>query len=511
MSAVVGMLLGWSAPGAAQPAQGPTIQHVTLHEGAGVLTISGTGFGQEPLVTVDGYAVAVMPGATETAVAVQAPAELLLVSGTYRLTVKDPARGLEGTFVVASPAGRAAENGASGAPAPPNGQGPTGAPTAGASETTGVAVPTNSGLPAGPAPLTVIEDSSAPYRTAIGYQVLASTTGWYNTAIGYRALYANTTGNSNTASGVEALWSNTTGSNNTANGRMALYANTTGAYNTASGVAALQVNTTGNDNTASGTLALRNNTTGVANTANGRYALWANSAGNYNTASGAWALFNNTSSLNTASGYESLRANTTGTYNAAVGARALAANTTGISNTATGHEALRYTTTGGLNTASGALALTNNTTGNWNTANGAAALSAATTGVRNTALGYAAGANVTTGSDNVLVGADVWGTAADTNTIRIGRAYDSGAGTGQNQTFVAGIYGTELSGVAQQVFVDSNGQLGTITAAVGGGGVGTSPGASLAQEVAELRAMNARLQARLARLEALVASGAGRK
>ena len=62
-------------------------------------------------MTVDGYAVAVLPGGTETEVAVQAPAGLLLVPGTYRLTVKDPARGLEGAFVVASPAGRAAAGG----------------------------------------------------------------------------------------------------------------------------------------------------------------------------------------------------------------------------------------------------------------------------------------------------------------------------------------------------------------------------------------------------------------
>ena len=107
-------------------------------------------------------------------------------------------------------------------------------------------------------------------------------------------------------------------------------------------------------------------------------------------------------------------------------------------------------------------------------------------GQRNTALGYRAGANATTGSDNVFVGAEVRGTAADTNLIRIGRAYDSGAGTGQNQTFVAGIYGTELSGVVQPVFVDANGQLGTVTPGAWAGG-GRWVRAALQQQVRDLQ------------------------
>ena len=111
---VMGLWLGGSTASRAQPAAapaGPTIQHVTLHEGTGVLTIRGADFGDEPQVTVDGYAVVVLPGGTDTEVAVEAPAGLLLVPGTYRLTVRDPARGLEGTFVVASPAGNAAASG----------------------------------------------------------------------------------------------------------------------------------------------------------------------------------------------------------------------------------------------------------------------------------------------------------------------------------------------------------------------------------------------------------------
>jgi hypothetical protein len=42
-----------------------------------------------------------------------------------------------------------------------------------------------------------------------------NTTGSYNTANGFQALYSNTTGNYNTANGVQSLFSNTTGSSNT--------------------------------------------------------------------------------------------------------------------------------------------------------------------------------------------------------------------------------------------------------------------------------------------------------
>ena len=102
VAVVIWAVCGSVSEGTAQPAPGPAIQHVTLHEGTGVLTITGTGFGDEPQVTVDGYAVAVLPGGTEAEVAVPAPAELLLVPGTYRLTVRNAALGREGTFVVAS-------------------------------------------------------------------------------------------------------------------------------------------------------------------------------------------------------------------------------------------------------------------------------------------------------------------------------------------------------------------------------------------------------------------------
>jgi hypothetical protein len=114
-----------------------------------------------------------------------------------------------------------------------------------------------------------------------------------------------TTGSYNTANGFQALFNNTSGSNNTANGAFALFHNTNGSYNTAEGVSALSTNTSGSSNTASGFQALFNNTSGSNNTANGAFALFHNANGSYNTAEGVSALSTNTNgSNNIALGYQ---------------------------------------------------------------------------------------------------------------------------------------------------------------------------------------------------------------
>ncbi len=101
------------------------------------------------------------------------------------------------------------------------------------------------------------------------------------------------------------------------------------------------------------------------------------------------------------------------------------------------------------------------------------------------------------------------GHAADTNTIRLGLPY-SGV-IGQNRTFIAGIHGTQLTGPAVQVFVDANGQLGTLTAPVASG-TGTTPAPlALEQQVQDQQATIADLRARLARLEAQMRSVVGRR
>jgi hypothetical protein len=367
----------------AQNAPPLTILIVTMDAAGDQVTITGKGFGPAPLVTIDGQPVTVLLGSTDTQVIVIAPSVLVTTPGTYRLTLVDSVRKVGEVFVVASRAGLVP-----GVSLTTSGTSPT---PSGAGVAT--AQPRANSVSVGNA----IEDPGSPYTTALGYQSAANTTGLYNTATGYKALYFNAAGYDNTASGVYAL-----------------YSNTTGYLNTASGVDALSENTTGSNNTASGFAALTSNTTGS----------------------------------------------------------------------------------------------------------------------NNTALGTNAGYSATTGSNNVFLGANVFGTATDMNTIRLGLPYNGAIG--QNQTFIAGIYGTPITG-GVPVVIDANGQLGTVNPQSGSGlpvplsSIASSPAPNsavnsattivqLQQQVrdqqttnAELRATIADQGARLARLEALVGSSAGRK
>ena len=221
--------------------------------------------------------------------------------------------------------------------------------------------------------------------------------------------------------------------------------------NTAEGDNALFNLTTGFGNTATGNQALFANTTGFANTAMGDFALSSNTDGQFNTATGAFALvFNTTGFGNTATGFDALENNTIGFLNTATGAEALFFNTTGNDNTANGTAALFANTIGFGNTATGFNALVLNTTGNDNTANGFNALVNNTIGGNNIALGVSAGLNLTTGDNNIDIGNE--GVAGEANTIRIGTQ-----GT-QTATFIAGIQGAAVTGVA--VKVNAAGQLG---------------------------------------------------
>jgi hypothetical protein len=215
----------------------------------------------------------------------------------------------------------------------------------------------------------------------------------------------------NTAEGTNALFNLTTGANNTAIGFDALISNTTGNNNTATGIAALGSNTIGNDNTANGFGVLLHDTTGVDNTA---------------------------------IGFEAMLGNTTGFQNAANGWRALFANTTGFHNTADGFIALANNTTGNHNTADGDEALTGNTTGNFNTTCGAHSLINNSTGNGNTILGFDTGNSITTASNVICIGENVAGENVS------------------NSCFIGNIFGaTATAGIS--VFINSSGQLGTIT------------------------------------------------
>src|SRR5665213_773349 len=223
-----------------------------------------------------------------------------------------------------------------------------------------------------------------------------------------------------------------------------------GANNTASGYEALYSNTTGGNNTASGSQALLQNEDGSQNTAFGAYALEVNTSGNYNTASGAYARTANTSgSLNTASGVYTLQSNTTGNDNTGFGYQALRTYTIGVDNTALGIDTLFSNQDGYFNIAVGSVALANNTSGAQNTGVGYQALAQNTTGNKNIAVGNQAGHTLTTGSNNIEIGN--LGLPGDTNTIRIGQKPI------QKAVFIAGIYGTAMSG--SPVVISSTGQL----------------------------------------------------
>ena len=243
--------------------------------------------------------------------------------------------------------------------------------------------------------------------------------------------------NFTTAEGTKALQNLTTGTANTGLGWYSLFSDMTGSFNTGVGAATLVLNT-GDSNTATGTGALFLNTIGVNNTANGAFALLNNADGDDNTAIGFRALF----------------ANTSGDRNTAVGFQALAngTDTLNFANTATGHSALFTNTSGQANTAMGAGALFNNVDGNSNTAVGSGALTNNTSGNSNIAIGQAAGGNLTIGDRNIDIGNT--GVAGESNKIRIGTV-----GT-QDGTFIAGIGGTAVTGVA--VLVSNDGQLGVM-------------------------------------------------
>ncbi len=195
--------------------------------------------------------------------------------------------------------------------------------------------------------------------------------------------------------------------------------------------------------------------TGARDTAVGVNSMAALTSGNSNTGLGYNSLLSCTSGgSNTALGTFSQNATTTGSVNTSVGSGSLSANTTGSGNVAVGNSAMSRNTTSGDNVAVGLNALFFTTAGS-NTAVGSNALATDTTGTGNIGLGYFAGSNISSGSNNIDIGNSAPGNESD--TIRIGNT--------QTAAFLAGVSGvTVASGV--QVYIDSNGQLGTLTSSV---------------------------------------------
>ena len=184
-----------------------------------------------------------------------------------------------------------------------------------------------------------------------------------------------------------------------------------------------------------------------------------------NTVQGDNALINNTGTDNTAFGYQALTINTSGFWNTAIGSAALASNMTGAQNTAIGKEALENNTAS-FNTATGSGALYTNATGQSNTADGFKALYV-NTGSNNIAFGANSGGNLTTGDYNIDIG-NV-GVAGEGNTIRIGDSNQTSAFIAglarfkSTATIIAGIYGVNEGGTPLAVYINSSGQLGTVS------------------------------------------------
>ena len=181
-------------------------------------------------------------------------------------------------------------------------------------------------------------------NTAVGYESLYNNTSDANTATGFQAGYNNTQGYSNVAIGVRALYNNADGSNLVAIGDSSLFNNVNapsgslnGFFNTAIGSKALFSNTVGTGNTANGYQCLFFNTSGYSNTAYGYLSLSRNTTGYYNTALGSAVLFyNNIGAYNTAVGINALSSNTGSFYNTGVGANAGISHNLGYNNTLIG-------------------------------------------------------------------------------------------------------------------------------------------------------------------------------
>lgn len=190
-----------------------------------------------------------------------------------------------------------------------------------------------------------------------------------------------------------------------------------------------------------------------ANAAFGDRALEANTSGGSNSAFGFAALLSNIEGGgNSAFGQGTLKVVTSGDNNSAFGSETLG-STIGDNNSAFGSEALSHDTAGNANSALGAYALQENTTGSGNVAVGQHAIWQNTTGSENVAIGPGAGAPLVTGSNNVYLASDNVGTAAESNTIRIGSPAT------QSAAFLAGVSGTNL-GAQPQVVVNGEGRLG---------------------------------------------------
>ena len=195
-------------------------------------------------------------------------------------------------------------------------------------------------------------------------------------------------------------------------------------------------------------------------------------------------IFSNVATQNAGSSVSFVNSGSTSTFNTTdisnnVIIGRLAGNATLIGNGAAnnvgiGHLALTGLTSGSVNCVGGDSSGNLITSGSNNTAWGNISLSNLLTGDRNIAIGVQAGQGYTGAeSSNIVIGA--LGTAAESNTLRIGT---QGAGVSQvNRCFIAGITGVTVANVNIVTLNTSTGQLGAMSA-TGVGFTWTAIGAS---------------------------------
>ena len=195
-----------------------------------------------------------------------------------------------------------------------------------------------------------------------------------------------------------------------------------------------------------------------------------------NTLVGVDAGASTSGSSNTFSGYQAGYSNSTGCCNTFTGAGAGGSNTTGEQNVFSGETAGYDNTTGSYNMFSGMSAGFFNTTGSNNTIVGAFAGGYNnSSGSYNTFVGQGTGGRLLTGSSDVYI-ANAGPTAGtESNAIRVGAPYSTQQNgcplgepppCGQNAAFIAGIYGSTVDNNGIPVYVDDNGQLGTVVSSL---------------------------------------------
>lgn len=222
--------------------------------------------------------------------------------------------------------------------------------------------------------------------------------------------------------GSNSLQSNTTGTSCIGIGVDSLQSNISGGDCIGIGGDSLQYTTAG-PNIGIGTGALQNNTTGIDNIGIGFNALVGGVSGGRNVAIGSSALSRTNNINNVGIGYATLMNNSSGLSNIGVGSGSLFSNLTGSDNTGIGINALNRLTSGNFNVA----------------------------------IGNNAGINLRTSESNNIYLAN-FGVNGEDNTMRLG------TNTVISASYIAGIYGTSLTASPAPVYIDINGQLGSINA-----------------------------------------------